>query len=231
MAVGYNPRTVTDGLVLCLDAANPKSYPGSGTTWSDLQSKINGTFTNGTTFSTSNNGAVVFDGVDDYVTFGTSFTSLDLIDKSFQCWINKIGSSHKSIIDKDFDNGAPNYGGWGFWIQSNNKLWWWNHANLDLLDDGLNTVTNGVWTNVAVTYNNTTKTANFYINGILNSSKTNINIVEKSSGSAPLLVGSLRGAIGFYFDGSISLVLAYNRILTAAEIQQNFNATRSRYGI
>jgi hypothetical protein len=36
MGIAYNPRTITDGLVLCLDAANSKSYPGSGTTWTDL---------------------------------------------------------------------------------------------------------------------------------------------------------------------------------------------------
>ena len=232
MSIGYNPKIVMNGLVFCLDAANRKSYPGSGTTWSELKSKVTGTLTNGPTYSSTNNGAIVLDGVNDYVTFGSSFTTLDLTDKSLQCWIKKTGSgSGKGIIDKDFDNGAPNYGGWGFWIQSNNKLWWWNHANLDLLDDGPNTISTTTWTNVAVTYDNTSKTANFYINGVLNSSKTNASIVEKSSGSSLLVVGSTRDGSGFYFDGSISLILGYSRLLSASEIQQNYESSRGRYSL
>lgn len=232
MSIGYNPKIVMNGLVFCLDAANRKSYPGSGTTWSELKSKVTGTLTNGPTYSSTNNGAIVLDGVNDYVTFGSSFTTLDLTDKSLQCWIKKTGSGlGKGIIDKDFDNGAPNYGGWGFWIQSNNKLWWWNHANLDLLDDGPNTISTTTWTNVAVTYDNTSKTANFYINGVLNSSKTNASIVEKSSGSSLLVVGSTRDGSAFYFDGSISLILGYNRLLSAAEIQQNYESSRGRYSL
>jgi hypothetical protein len=68
MGIAYNPRTITDGLVLCLDAANSKSYPGSGTTWTDLSGLGNtGTLTNGPTYSSANGGSLVFDGVNDYV--------------------------------------------------------------------------------------------------------------------------------------------------------------------
>ena len=186
MGAYTGPEIVNTGLVLALDAGNIKSYPGSGTTWTDRSGLGNtGTLTNGPTYS---NGAIVFDGVDDLVNFGSTYTGLDLIDKSIQCWVKKTGASAKGIVDKDFDNGAPNYGGWGFWVQANNKLWWWPHPNLDLLDDGALTVSNTTWTNVAVTWNSTTKTANFYINGTLNSSKTNVSIVEKASGSANLVV-------------------------------------------
>jgi hypothetical protein len=231
MSVVYNPKSVTNGIACFLDAGNLKSYVGSGTTWNDLNGNISGTLTSGPTFSSLNKGSIVFDGINDYVTFGTSYTSLDLSDKSFQCWIKKSSASNASIIDKDFDNGGANYGGWGFWIQSNNKLWWWNQGNLDLLDDGANTISNTTWTNVAVTYNNTTKSASFYINGVLNSTKTNASIVEKSSSSTALVVGAHRGATGFFFDGSIAIVMAYNRILTSTEILQNFNAHRGRFGI
>ena len=63
MAVTYNiKKMVTDGLVLCLDAANTKSYPGSGTTWSDLIESNNGTLVNGPTYSSADGGSIVFDG-------------------------------------------------------------------------------------------------------------------------------------------------------------------------
>ena len=50
MAFNYSPKIVTDGLVFAVDAANKKSYPGSGTTWTDLAGSNNGTLTNGPTF-------------------------------------------------------------------------------------------------------------------------------------------------------------------------------------
>ena len=68
MAFSFSPRIVTDGLVLYLDAANQRSYPGSGTTWSDIsRGGNNGTLVNGPTFDPGNGGSIVFDGVDDYV--------------------------------------------------------------------------------------------------------------------------------------------------------------------
>ena len=233
MAVAYNSKIVTDGLVLCLDTGNLKCYPGIGTNTFDLSlTKLNGVLTNGASYSSSEGGKIVFDGTNDYINFGNSYTNLDLSNKSFQAWIKKLGSSQKGIIDKEFDTGGENYGGWGFWTQSNNKLWWWSQGFKDLKDDGPLSITLGSWTNVAVTYDITTKTASFYINGILNSQKTDVTIVDKSSGSANLVIGALRsGLTNFYFDGDISIVSAYNRVLSSQEIQQNFNATKGRYGL
>ena len=75
MAIFYNPRTITDGLVLALDAANTKSYPGSGTTWTDLSGNgNNGTLTNGPTYNSSNLGSLSFDGIDDYSTLTSNYT-------------------------------------------------------------------------------------------------------------------------------------------------------------
>ena len=222
---------VDSSLVLWLDALQTSSYPGSGTTWSDLSGNgNNGTLTNGPTFNSSNGGSILFDGSNDRISLGTSFTQLDLIDKTIQCWIKKSSASFKGIVDKDFDSGGGNYGGWGFWIQSNNKLQWWAASNLDLLDNGVLTVSNTVWTNVAVTWDSIAKTAKFYINGTLNSTKTNVSIIEKASGSANFLVGAVRNNV-FHFNGNISAVKAYSRILSDQEIERNFNALRRRYGI
>ena len=72
MALSHSPSIVTDGLVLCLDAGNPKSYPGSGTTWTDLSGNgNNGTLVNGVGYDSDNGGSLSFDGVNDYVTLGT----------------------------------------------------------------------------------------------------------------------------------------------------------------
>ena len=67
------PQIVTNGLVMYLDAANPKSYPTTGTAWYDRSGNGNtGTLTNGPTFNSGNNGSIVFDGIDDYVSLSSS---------------------------------------------------------------------------------------------------------------------------------------------------------------
>ena len=75
MALAHSPRIVRDNIVQYLDAANTKSYPGSGTTWTDMSSRNrDGTLTNGPTFSTDNLGCFNFDGSNDYVNLNYVFT-------------------------------------------------------------------------------------------------------------------------------------------------------------
>ncbi len=71
MGTGYNPRIVTDGLVLCLDAANARSYPSTGSAWTDLINQKQATLRNGVSFDESNSGNILFDGTDDY--YSTNF--------------------------------------------------------------------------------------------------------------------------------------------------------------
>lgn len=225
---------VTSGLVLNVDGGFTSSYPRGGTSWYDISSgTISGALVNGPTFNSSNNGSIVFDGTDDTVTFGNQNLGIDLISKSFCSWVY-LGASLANptgIIDKDFDNGAPNYGGWGFWVGSDRKLWWWNTANEDIRDTGSSTIGTNTWTHIAVTYNSSTKTASFYINGSLNSSASNANISEKSSGTQPLIISGIRNAGQGIISGRVANVFAYNRVLTAAEVLQNYNAQKSRFGL
>jgi hypothetical protein len=227
MATRYNSQIVKNGLVFCLDANNPKSYVGSGTAWNDVSRNATaGTLTNSPTYG---NGAITFNGTNNYVDFGAQTLGLDLISKTACAWIKKTASSAYAIIDKDFD--IATYGGWGFWIQANGKLWWWNHSSQDILDNGSNAVSNGVWAFVAVSYNSSTKTASFYINGALNSNVTNAVVVEQASTGANLLVGGARNGNLLLFNGSIANAMLYNRNLAASEILQNYNATRRRFGL
>ena len=223
---------ITSGLTFLVDAGFTLSYPRSGTTWTDLSySGINGTLVNGPVYSGPNGGSITFDGVDDYANFGNQNLGLDLISKSFSAWVylGTTLANPTSIIDKEFDTTPSVYGGWGFWIGSDRKLWWWNTSNQDIRDTGSTTVGISVWANVAVTYNASTKTASFYINGVLNSSSSNSNISELSSGSQPLYVGSMRSLTGNFLNGRITNILAYNRVLSATEILQNYNAQFNRF--
>jgi len=90
MAFSYSPKIATDGLVLCLDAANNRSYPGSGTAWTDLsRGGNNGALTNGPTFNSANGGSIVFDGTNDYVQVTSPFGDIDwsLRAWSFSAWM------------------------------------------------------------------------------------------------------------------------------------------------
>ena len=95
MGVFAGPEIVEDGLVLALDAGNTKSYPGSGTTWTDLSGNgNNGSLVNGVGYNSGNLGSLSFDGVNDYVNFGNIFNDVfagvdkkythELIDKLFK---------------------------------------------------------------------------------------------------------------------------------------------------
>ena len=107
MATDYNPSIVTDGLVLCVDAANTKSYPGSGTTWTDISSKgNNGTLTNGPTFSSGNGGAIVFDGTNDYVDFGSQVANLSTSTISF--WIKLQNNDSRNYVIQSYTANSNN---------------------------------------------------------------------------------------------------------------------------
>jgi len=230
MGINYNPRTVTDGLVLALDAANIRSYPGSGTTWTDLSGRgNNGTLTNGPTYSSSNGGSIVFDGTNDYVDCGivnlSSGTSLTL-----EVWV-KPGVTQYAYADiLDYDHGGG--GGGGFVIQQNNLATnqyyfaYWNGTSYDVTSTTLNLGTSS-FNHLAFTKSGTS------VLGYLNSQNT-VNYTGSSviglSGRT-LHIGRFVVGTGREFNGNIASVKIYNRALTAAEIQQNFNANRGRFGI
>ena len=231
MGIAYNTKKIVTGnLVLYLDAANSKSYPGSGTSWSDLNNLISsGTLTNGTTYSSSNNGYMSFDGVDDFVSFGDQ-KIVEVQNKSVCAWIYRSADGILSIIDKNFDSGDPNYGGWGFWLHTNNKLTLWVHRDKDLIDTG-NAIPLNTWTHVAFSYSYSGKSVTFYINGAASSTLTDATLVEKVSNTTALCVGSARnGSLGF-FNGRIGSVIVYGRTLSASEILHNYIATKARFGV
>ena len=133
---------------------------------------------------------------------GNGLTALDMSDRAIVTWIypNASPASLEGIVDKSFDNSGPDYGGWGFWLRSDNKTQFWVQGGKDLIDNGVNTVSNVSWSHIAVSYVFATKQAKFYIGGVLNSTQTDATIVEKASGAADFRLGDLRsGGLGANF--------------------------------
>jgi len=225
MAVGYNPRIVTDGLVLALDAGNTKSYPGSGTAWNDLSGNSNnGTLTNGPTFDSGNGGSIVFDGTDDEIDCGSSddfaFGTGDL---TIEVWCNPdTFGSNIGIISISPDGGFDST---TWQIRYNNQNVRWNYSgSLDITSSS--TVSTGEWTQIVATRSGTT--LDLYINTVSEATGTSS---ANLSDNGVLRIGRNRDGSN-HFDGKIPIVRLYKgKALTAAEVTQNYNATRGRYGI
>lgn len=228
------PSIVTNGLVLNLDAGNPASYPGTGTTWFDLSGNgNNGTLVNGVGYNSANGGSLVFDGNNDYVTLGNdklkyqdNFT-VETIAR-FPNLPNNPGSAcgarHPIIYNHDY--------GYNLLIGSTGRVEW-NIYNTISASGSPNSLSSVVGSNYfhAVGVKSGT-TISLYVNGVFQSS-TNLTTNAVYYVYLPFVIGGFAtcGPDKFYSTGNIAKVSVYNRVLTAAEVQQNFNATKSRFGL
>jgi hypothetical protein len=235
MSFTHSPKIVTDGLVLSLDAGNTKSYPGTGTTWFDKSGYgNNGTLVNGPTFNTGSLGSIVFDGADD-----TVFLPLTL-DTSTNFTIDVTAKCSTMIQDPSPQNRQT------IWSLVTDTKYGYEILDLEIWNDGL-TSFNGNGTSYTSPFfqsffplnsnsvNNYTisksgSTQSWYINSTLRQNATQ----TYSTSSQYFKLGS-RGAgstgANQQWNGLIYLVKIYNRALTQAEITQNFNALRGRFGI
>ena len=217
MSLYHSPQISLNGLVLCLDAANPKSYPGSGTTWTDLSGNgNNGTLVNGVGYSGDNLGSLVFDGVNDYVTINLSKATIGS-NLTFSIWIQCLGEqSVKGVfqIANGLNDNVP-------WIllqrTTSTTVRWYLNGNYRIT----NNLSDSTYANLTLTYNGTTWIA--YKNGI--SDGTYTGGLGGFSGNSTWLGNGYNG----YLNGKIPQVSIYNRALTASEIQQNYNATKGRF--
>lgn len=227
MAFNYSPKIVIDGLVLYLDAANTKSYVSGSTTWTDVsRSENNSTLTNGPTFSSANGGSIVFDGIDDYVKPPSS-VSLQPTDFTLSSWI-KVSTLNQNQFIIDTSTNASFGFGYSYRITTGNKVRFWAYNANDFLDS-VSSITSNVWYNLVVTYNNSTKLQSIYINQNLDNSNTHTNTFVTSS-TSNLQIGSAV-LFGGYVIGNIAQTSIYNRALSAQEVLQNYNATKTRFGL
>ena len=226
------PYIVREGLVLYLDAGNTKSYPGSGTTWSDLSGRGNtGTLTNGPTYSSANGGSIVFDGVDDLTSI-TSVAGYNMSRGTINMWIYPTGAGRPFMqYNNDFNRMAILYD------NSNQRIEIFSGYSTLVLSfvTTTNSAPLNTWSYISYLYNFTGDTFEVYVDGKSNATTTN------STVPTPDAVGEITLGAGKDFDnpppyymtfssGRIANTSIYNRLLTAAEVLQNYNALRSRFG-
>jgi hypothetical protein len=218
MGLGHSPTIITDGLVFSLDAANQRCYSGSGLTAFGLIGGINGTLVNGVGFTTSNSGSFVFDGTDDYVTASsvpaTFWTGGSWTVETFLLNNNSTSGDYgilgtASQLHLLIRNGYAHLGLFGNDVASNVQI----------------STTN--WTHITFQYNANNYNKLIYVNGSLSNSSigTPINV-----NGASTQIGKVSWGYNYYF-GKMANFNFYNKILSATEVKQNYNATKRRYGL
>jgi len=221
MGLNHSPSIVTSGLVMCLDAANPKSYPDSGTTWFDISgNRINGTLSQTPTFT---NDAIVFGpGLAD-MTVGNTNNNMYCC----EFWINLPNTVTRASAPTNFFSYDTNPQGYcslgaitGF--ITNETLTFLSQTPEQFYRTAIKDTINAGWNHIV--FNWETTNYQFYINGL----KRTMFAGEGGQTHVPLIFLN-----NFYinYSGQISAIKVYNRSLTENEVVQNFNALRGRYGL
>ena len=224
---------VQSGLVLNLDSGASRSYGGSGTTWTDLSGLGNtGTLVNGPTYSSSNGGSLSFNGTNQYVNLGSKFRYQDNF--TVEC-VAKINSA-SPVLTAPCGSQNPifvnNAYGWNLMFSGTTGKPYWNIYNTFTTSKGVgSTIGNlGDWVH-CVAYKSGT-TIELYVNGISQGTNTlTTNAVYYISLDCTIGGYYSCSTVFYYLNGSVPLSRIYNRALSAAEIQQNFNAMRGRYSL
>jgi hypothetical protein len=232
MSVSGGPDIVENGLVLCLDAGNPKSYPGSGTTWTDIsRNSNNGTLTNGPTFNSLNGGNITFDGSDDHIVIPTN----TVIDNAlagqftFEIWLMPLnagarygkffgkGNYYNRIngIGGDFNQAGPNY----------DISFQYRDASSNAAGVFTGFVSYNNWFHIVVTRNSANLMSG-YNNGVFYASVSDS--VNLGGSSYPIIL-SRNDTPGEPRGSRIASFRFYTKGLSQSEILQNYNATKGRF--
>lgn len=237
------PKIITNGLVLHLDAAQKRSYSGTGTTWTDLSGKgNNGTLVNGPTFNSGNGGSIVFDGTNDYV----GGSNLDNLSSTLggssgitiSMWVKRnvvssgtsrtlIGFTNTSQVHKLLINFNPT-----------DKIIVLGRSALEASGQAVTTINSFTstisWYYVTGIWLYGSNTILCYVNGVLEATTGTVSFSQSTLLSGTSITYNRIGSEGLgatLFPGNISSTKVYNRALSDAEVLQNYNATKSRFGL
>lgn len=240
MSLLHSPRIVTNGLVLCLDTGNKKSYPGSGTSIFDISGNQNhGVLTNGPTFSNENGGVLTFDGSNDFIEISPVPLLNNVSQFSYSSFIN--------FNTKTTGNAFFSYGPVS--IFTTDILFAWETSSSAFIFQinngsdasakyGYNTL--NTWINLSIVYNGSlsgnSNRLKAYINGneiVLDFASYTVPAVTASPSNPLCRLGTYGSDTSnvWAMNGKIANTLLYNRALSRQEILQNYNATRGRFGI
>lgn len=245
MSNQYGPRIVTNGLVLCLDAGNSKSYPGSGTAWNDLASNISGSLVNSPIYSSNDKGYFTFDGVDEYYSVVSGIpartntltndiwvypTSLTGGENGNSTLIRMPSTVRQDGSSADFIFTIQNIGGPLARINTEIR----NLANTGYQPLESSTIISAnKWYNIVQVINTTAGNFRLYVNGVLIVNRSIDIYTMITSGAIQIAQQGTNTASAFArrLTGRVASVKLYGTALSASEVLQNYNATKGRFGL
>jgi hypothetical protein len=234
------PNTITNGLILSLDAANVKSYISGSTTWRDLSGNNNsGSLVNGPTFNSANGGSIVFDGTNDRVSISDfnygrtgctvaswvkyNATTTGYKESIVSKWQTGAGNVNEFVLGSTQDPPGTAPGNAYFFIFNSND------QAVGIIDTSTIMVV-GTWYHVLGTFDGLN--TRIYLNGQYKGISANsTSPTVKTVASQPIGLASFGDTFQYNTNCNISLAQIYNRALSASEVAQNYNAQKSRFGL
>lgn len=233
MSIDYSPKIVTDGLVFCMDFASVKCYPGSGASCTDLSgNNFNGELINSPPYTSStNNKFFSFNGATNsrLIRIPNS-TLLDTQTPSVEVWIKTNATNQNGFW---FEKGTVNTQ-YSLFQNGSDILWRQNFGGTfneltTTTSAGAGINTSG-WFQVIGTF--ITGSRKLYVNGILKNSDSATGTIATNNGGMSIGVyGGYSGGRSYWYTGDIAIVRVYNKVLTPAEVLNNYNALKNRFGL
>jgi hypothetical protein len=231
MAFNYSPKTVTDGLVLYLDAANIRSYASGSLIWNDLsKSQTSGSLINGPTFTSVNGGGIVFDGTNDNINIKSTTSTVYTANISWE-FVSKptLTAAYRPVFSKSDYTDALGY--IAFFHNPNQMSFRINASDVAeatreidyTFPTGLSV--SGVYNHTVLTYDGSY--FRLYQNGTLIGTST-LWIYGLGTNTKNQVLGTFWAG---YWNGDMCLFKQYSKALSLTEIQQNFNAVKTRFGL
>ena len=222
------PPPVTDGLVLHIDAGNTSSYPGSGSTATDLTgSGRTMSLVGGVSYQSGTGGRFNFDGSNDYMFTNTSGLSTGTVSFSLEIWCNF--DTYQSTrwwlaVIGQYGTGALH------WISHGNggqtaAFGIWGGTQFSPSSSLANT---GNWMQIVQTFDGT-NSSDIYFNGTkVNTTSTDFSGFNFTNDD--FTIGKAQGSES-YFDGKVTIARLYNKALTSSEVYTNFRSAKARHGL
>lgn len=236
MSFYRGPNIIKDNLVLSLDAASGRSYPGSGTTWYNLKNKsLNASLINGVSYGTANGGVMIMDGTNDIILAPSvnSFGKLPI--HAFEIWVKSSGlGSGKSIGGLI----CPDYGMISYIAADGNVVYYLYNTDagypgtylVSIGTSGVN-IFNNQWHHIVCTRDNSN--AVIYVDGVAKVSTSGGGTWSGATiwSDMNISIGNNPNDAYYNLYGSIAIAKIYNKYLTSSEVEKNYNSTKSRFGL
>jgi len=218
---------VTDSLIFRVDAGDSSSYPGTGTTWTDVINGNNGTILNGAAYNSAEGGYFEFDAVDDQIDFGQP-AILESYPLSIDVWFYS-SNNNSGIITKGRTRGSSSQRDFDITGNGTNLSFLVSTGSSYTINTGAAYPTLNAWHHLSVSWDGTTGAngAKMYLDGALFAQATPSS--TSFATSHDIFVGGNRA--GFMMNGRVSTIKMYSKALSAAEALQNYNASKARYGL